>query len=111
MISHVILFQPKADLSHADRQALLDAFERAVRDIPVVRGVRTGRRLTHGAGYEQSTPSLDVLVAIDFDDLDALQAYLRHPAHAELGARFTQSIGSGWVFDFELASIAELSGI
>ena len=39
MISHVVLFRPKPDLSNADREGLVAAFERAVRDIPTVRGV------------------------------------------------------------------------
>jgi hypothetical protein len=105
VISHVVLFRPKPDLSQPARAALVAAFTRAVHEIPDVRGVRAGRRVLHGAGYEQTTPDLaDVLVVIDFDDLAGLQAYLRHPAHAELGARFGQSVESGLVYDFEVGS-------
>ena len=103
MISHVVLFRPKSDLSNADRDGLASAFERAVREIPTVRTVRVGRRVTHGAGYEQQAPDIiDFLVEIDFDDLDGLQAYLRHPAHVELGERFNQAFSSGLVYDFAL---------
>ncbi|HVZ22881.1 MAG TPA: Dabb family protein [Vicinamibacterales bacterium] len=103
MISHVVLFKPRADLSLADREALVAAFERATREIQEVRGFRVGRRVTHGAGYEQRAPDIaDVLVVIDFDNLDALQAYLRHPAHVDLGVRFAQTFSSGMVYDFEL---------
>jgi hypothetical protein len=109
MTSHVVLFKPRADLSAADRRGLASAFERAVREIPTVRHVRFGKRVTHGAGYEAGAPdSADYFVMIDFDDLAGLQAYLRHPAHEELGARFSESIGSGLVYDFEVGGIEEL---
>jgi|ERR671936_744168 hypothetical protein len=102
MIAHVVLFAPRPDLAAADRRALIVAFERAVREIPSVRGFRVGRRVTHGAGYEQrSSPAVDFFVVVDFDDLAGLQTYLRHPAHEELGARFAQSVSSAWVYDFD----------
>src|SRR5262245_45220018 len=109
MTSHVVLFKPRADLSAADRRALASAFEHAVREIPTVRHVRFGKRLTHGAGYEAGAPdSADYFVMIDFDDLAGLQAYLRHPAHEELGARFGESIASGLVYDCAVGGIEEL---
>ena len=45
---------------------------------------------------------------IDFDDLAGLQNYLRHPAHAELGARFGQALSSALVYDFELGALEDL---
>ena len=109
MISHLVLFRPRTDLSTSDRRSLIAAFTRAVREIPNVRGVRVGRRVRHGAGYEQTSPDLaDVLIAIDFDDVAGLQAYLRHPAHDELGARFNQAMASGVVYDFEVGSDLEV---
>jgi hypothetical protein len=109
VISHVVLFKPRPDLSDADRRALAAAFERAVREIPTVRSVRFGQRVTHGAGYEAGAPdSADYIAMIDFDDLAGLQAYLRHPAHEELGARFGESLSSALVYDFEVGGIEEL---
>jgi hypothetical protein len=101
--------KPRADLSPIERAALIDAFERVVRDIPSVRAVRVGRRVVHGAGYEQlAADTADYLAVIDFDDLAGLQAYLRHPAHEELGVRFNQSLQSALVYDFEAGGIEEL---
>jgi hypothetical protein len=108
VISHIVLFRPRADLSVTDRDALVVAFRRAVQQIPSVRGVRAGHRVTHGAGYEQAPPDLDILIVIDFDDLPGLQTYLRHPAHAELGARFNQAMDSGMVYDFEVGTDLEV---
>ena len=108
MVSHLVLMKPRPDLSIADRRALIDAFERAIREVSTVRGVRVGQRVVHGASYEASTPDSDYLIVIDFDDLNGLQTYLRHPAHAELGARFGQSLSAAAVYDFEVGGVEQL---
>ena len=72
--------------------------------------MRVGRRLIHGAAYERLTPdSGDFMVSIAFDDLAGLQTYLTHPSHEDLGARFYQSISSGFVFDFEVEGVEGLT--
>jgi hypothetical protein len=101
MVTHLVLMKPRPDLTPADRQAFIDAFDRAMREIPTVRGVRIGKRIVHGAGYEQTAPAMDYVASIDFDDLAGLQTYLRHPAHIELGARFGQALSAALVYDFE----------
>jgi hypothetical protein len=108
VISHVVLMTPRADLSLAERRALVDAFERAVREIPTVRAVRVGRRVTHGAGYEEAMPATaDYYIVIDFDDVAGLQTYLGHPAHQALGVRFNQSLSSALVYDYEMSGMAD----
>ena len=110
MVTHLVLMKPRPDLSPAERQILVRAFERAVREIPTVRNVRAGVRIIHGAGYEAAAPdAADFLIALDFDDLAGLQAYLRHPAHAELGARFNQSLSSALIYDFEVGDREDLN--
>jgi Stress responsive A/B Barrel Domain len=109
MISHVVLMKPRGDLTDAARDALIAVFTRATRDIPTIRRVSVGRRVRHGAGYEAAAPdAADYLVVIDFDTLDDLQAYLRHPAHEDLGARFNDSLSAAMVYDFEVAGIDAL---
>jgi hypothetical protein len=107
MVSHTVLFRLRRDLTRPDREALVRAFEVAVRDIPSVRSCRVGRRVTFGAGYEAGAPDLQFAVVIDFDDLDGLQAYLRHPAHVDVGARFNASIDLGLVFDYRMSDPTE----
>jgi stress responsive alpha/beta barrel protein len=109
VITHVVIMKPRADLTARDREALIAAFEHAVREIPVVRGVRIGRRVSHGAQYEQTSPNAaDFLIQVDFDDLAGLQAYLRHPAHEAVGVHFNRLLDSGWVYDFETGDLARL---
>jgi stress responsive alpha/beta barrel protein len=109
VITHIVLIKPRAGLSARDREAFVDTFEHAVRGIPVVRAVRIGRRVTHRAQYEQGSPdAADFLIQLDFDDLDGLQTYLRHPAHEAISAQFRRSLESGWVYDFETGDLTRL---
>lgn len=98
---------PRPGLTDDDRRAFVRAFQQAVRDIPTVRAARIGRRVIHGAGYEASAPPLEYVATIDFDNLADLQAYLRHPAHAQLGDLFGKLLASAIVFDFEVGGIDE----
>ena len=102
MVWHLVLMTPRPNLDAANQRALIDAFERAIRGISAVRDVKIGRRITHGAGYEPSAPTMDYIAIIDFDDLAGLQMYLRHPAHQELGRLFGQSLSGSLVYDFEV---------
>jgi len=112
MVSHVVLMKVRADLSAVERLALIDAFKQAIRNIPSVRGVRVGTRVTHGAGYETGAlDTADYVVVVEFDDLAGLQAYLRHPAHGDLSTRFRQSLGSALVYDFEVGGLERLDGL
>ena len=101
-----------ADLTEADRQAFASAFERATREIPSVRGVRVGKRVMHGAGYEQTAPdAADFVAIIEFEDLPGLQEYLRHPAHEELGILFQKLLAGAMVYDFEMDGLENLAGL
>ena len=109
MVWHLVLMTPRPDLSGADQRALLDAFEHACREIPTVRDVHVGRRVTFGAGYEAAMPdTADYVIALAFDNVGGLQTYLQHPAHEELGTRFNQSLTSALVYDFEVGGVEEL---
>jgi hypothetical protein len=111
MVTHVALLKPRPDLAESDRHAFVEALARAVREIPSVRGVRVGKRITHGAGYEHGIPDADFVALIDFEDLDGLQTYLLHPAHTELGALFGRSLSSALVYDFETGGLEILESL
>ena len=109
MVVHVVLFKPHVDLTPSDRAAFVSALQRAIKEIPTVRGVRVGRRVMFGAEYEKTAPdAADFLAVIEFDDLAGLQTYLEHPAHEELGRRFNESIAAGMVCDFEILDVREI---
>lgn len=109
MLGHLVILTPRPGLTAGDRLALVRAFRHAVTSIEGVRGVRLGRRVTHGADYERTAPpGAGILALIEFEDLAGLQAYLRHPAHDELSARFHESLDSALVLDFDLGGMEKL---
>ena len=112
MLAHIVLSQPKPDLSDADRRAFVDALRQAFESIPSIRRVRVGVRVTHGAAYEQMAANdLTVSAVLEFDDLEGLQAYLAHPAHQNLGARFASSAAVSSVYDYEMTDVDGVDGL
>lgn len=113
MIAHIILFQPRADLSSDARRALLESLTAAASGIPAVRRFRVGRRITHGLpGYEQMMRDpYEYAAIIEFDDVDALRAYLAHPAHLAVGEHFTSSAAAALAYDYEMADAADAAAL
>jgi len=103
VILHLVLFTPRPDLRRDERAALTTALARAIRAIPSVRNCRVGRRLRTGTAYEAAEPQdFQYCGLIEFDDRAGLEAYLVHPAHAELGRLFYETSARTLVHDFEL---------
>ncbi len=99
----MVLLAPRADLTADQRNDVVAALERAAREIPSVRRVTIGRRLRHGAAYEGlPNPDFRFAAIFEFDDLAGLQAYLAHPAHRDLGARFYDSFSGALALDYEM---------
>ncbi len=109
MIAHVVLLEPRAGLSDDEREAFVQAVERAARDIPTVRRGRVGRRVRHGAAYEQG-PDFPFAAIFEFDDVAGLQAYLAHPAHQGLGARFHDSLAAALARDYDMGEVGDVRG-
>jgi hypothetical protein len=96
-----------------DRRALIDTWARALNEIPVIRRAQVGQRVQIGRSYESLT-RLDFPYAaiLEFDNVDALHAYLDHPAHDEISARFFSAIADTLIYDFDVTGDAEgLRGI
>lgn len=113
MIAHVVLFRPRPDLSDAARRQLADAFQAALHQIPSLRRASVGRRVTIGSDYERlSPPNLTHAAILEFDDVEGLWSYLKHPAHAQVGQLFFETFEETLIYDFELkegaAGVGEL---
>jgi hypothetical protein len=107
VIVHVVLFQPRAGVTDAQRNRVLDDLRRAATEIPTIRRFRIGRRVLHGLpGYEQAmTDNYEYVAIIEFDDRDGLEAYLRHPAHETAGAHFTTAASRALAYDYEVSEL------
>jgi hypothetical protein len=109
VITHLVLLEPRAALSDAQRQSALEAVHAAVTACPSVRACRVGRRVRHGLpGYEQGMrQDYQYALILDFDDLDGLRDYLTHPAHARLGTFFTEGASAALAYDYEIVDVEE----
>jgi hypothetical protein len=111
VILHIVLFEPRPDLTEAERRQVLEDLRVAATSIPALRRCRIGRRLRHGApGYEQ-TMQVDYQYAaiMEFDDRAGLEAYLRHPAHEGIGRHFVASAAGALAYDFDMVEAADSS--
>ncbi|HYS25427.1 MAG TPA: Dabb family protein [Vicinamibacterales bacterium] len=108
MIAHVVLFRLRPDVSVAERRALLDTWETALRDIPSIRRATVGQRIRVGRAYEDLIHTDFPYAAIlEFDDTDGLRAYLDHPAHEPIATRFFAALADTLIYDFDVEERAE----
>jgi hypothetical protein len=103
MIAHVVLFKPRPNLSHGDREALLEAMRIAFTNIPAIERVRVGRRRLIGRGYEaQAAVDFEYAAILEFENEASLRSYLDHPAHVDLGRHFGLTAEAALVYDFAM---------
>lgn len=103
MITHVVLFRPRGDLSPAARTELADAFKAVLRKIPSIRRAHVGKRFLHGRAYEtRMHVDYQYAAILEFDDPACLQAYLEHPAHQKLASQFSEAFEQALMYDFDL---------
>jgi hypothetical protein len=107
VIAHIVLLQPRAGLSDAERREALDTLAHAAANVPEIRRFRLGRRVTHGLpGYEQlMAQDFEFALIIEVDDVPALTRYLRAPAHAALGTLFSTATSAALAYDFEMDDV------
>lgn len=109
MIAHVVLFRLRPEVSLEERRALIDSWADALKDIPAIRRAHVGQRVRIGRSYESLT-RLDFPYAavLEFDDVDALRAYLDHPAHEAMATRLFAAIADSLIYDFDMSADAEV---
>jgi len=107
MIAHVVLLQPRADLTDEQRRGALATLSAAAAGVAEIRRFRLGRRVRHGLpGYEQQMrQEFEYALIIELDDLDALKRYLEAPAHTALGELFYGATSAALAYDYDLDDI------
>jgi len=111
MISHVVLFRPKASLTADQRSTLIEALRNAVTGIPSIKKTTIGKRiLLNRPGYEkQMAEHYEYSAILEFDSETDLRAYLDHPAHNNLGRLLFTTAEAVLAYDFIETDIANLS--
>ena len=107
MIAHIVLLQPRRDLTGDQRRAALETLAHAAANVAEIRSFRLGRRVKHGLpGYEQvMAQDFEFALIIEVDDVPALTRYLRAPAHAALGDLFSTATAAALAYDFDMEDI------
>jgi hypothetical protein len=107
VIAHIVLLQPRPELTEDERRAALDTLSRAAGGVPEIRSVRLGRRVKHGLpGYEQKmAQDYEFALIIEVDDVAALTRYLRAPAHRALGDLFSTATQAALAYDYDMTGI------
>jgi len=103
MIAHLVLLQPKPDLTIEQRAAALETIRASAGNLPDVRRFQLGRRVKHGLpGYEQlMKQDFEYALIVEVDDLDALKRYLLAPAHEALGELFYTATAAALAYDYD----------
>lgn len=111
MIAHIVLLQPRPDLTVEERRAALETLTSAAANVPEIRSFRLGRRVTHGlSGYEQAmTQDYEFALIIEVDDVAALKRYLQAPAHRALGDLFSSATAAALAYDYEMGAVVSPS--
>lgn len=102
MIAHVVLLQPRPDLTDAERADAFARLSRVAAGVPEIRTLRLGRRIKHGLpGYEQlMQQDFEYALVVEVDDVEALKRYLQAPAHAALGDVFYRATSAALAYDY-----------
>lgn len=110
MISHVVLFRPRATLTPEERAALIESLESAVTGISTIKRTTIGRRiLLNRPGYEtQMAEHFEYSAILEFDSEADLRAYLDDPAHHNLGGLLFVAAEAVLAYDFVSTSFTEL---
>jgi hypothetical protein len=108
VIAHIVLLQPRPDLTEQQRDEALATLRRAAADVPGIRRLRLGRQVKHGLpGYEQLMPQdFEFALIVELDDMNALKAYLEAPAHMALAGLFYTATTAALAYDYALDEIA-----
>jgi hypothetical protein len=109
MITHVVLFRPQQAIGAEQSALILESLQRGIAQCPTVRACRIGRRVRHGLpGYEQHmAEDYQYVLALDFDDIAGLRAYLAHPAHDQIGGFFTSAASASLAYDYEIVDLGD----
>ena len=111
MISHVVLFRPRATLSSGERAELIESLKAAVTGIASIKRATIGRRmLLNRPGYEtRMTEHFEYGAILEFDSEADLRDYLDHPAHTSLGNLLFTAADAVIAYDFASTTLADLT--
>ena len=96
MICHLVFYRTKQGLNEQDEIRLMEEARRRLPKVPGVMNLKVGRSL---GGTDQG---FTIALAMDFTDVDALEAYRVHPDHQKFVTKIAEPLLENvWRYDFE----------
>jgi len=110
VISHIVLFRPRATLTAEQRRTLVNALRAAVEGISEIKRATIGKRiLLNRPGYEAlMAEHYEYSAILECESEADLRAYLDHPSHNDLGKLLFTSAEAVLAYDFLSANLTEL---
>ena len=109
MILRLVLFHLRGEVTDYDSRVLLSSVTAAVKSVPGLLSFNVGRRVDGDGAYTLGEASankdaapFDYAAVFQFENANSLQAYLRHPAQAEIRTRFAAVVSSAITCDYEI---------
>lgn len=104
MVAHIVLFNPKIGLTADQLRLFAQSIQDVTRQIAEVRRALVGKAVHVVPSYPRSLgdQTYQFAAVLEFNDTDALAAYLEHPSHRVLGRLFWDYCGSAVVMEAEL---------
>jgi len=101
VITHVVLFRPRRDMTIDEKRDLADAVRKACTEAPSVQRFEIGRIVDVGAGYAAKVgeSTYEYIAIIEFADRAGLMAYFDHPAHTRMAELFWKACESTAIVD------------
>ena len=97
MITHVVLLQPKSEVTEEQLQTALAHVEELQQTIPGIISVQAHRNLN---ANNEKNKGYTYGFVVQFADIEALNAYAPHPAHKVVGAEL-RSVSQS-IIDFDI---------
>lgn len=109
MIAHIVLFEPRPNITAAEQRDFLDAIAHAVRQIEQVQNARIGRVVEIGrlpdVNGGQTTYSFAAV--FEFDGRESLAEYLAHPSHDLVRTLFWKHCAATLIVDVDLEVVSD----
>lgn len=107
MISHIVLFQPKAGLTEDQILLFAQQFKLVMDTVPGISRGQVGRSVDIYSGEDRNLgdKAYSFAAVLEFEDAGALVSYLHHPEHRKLGRLFWEYCDSTVVMEAETVDV------
>ncbi len=100
MIRHAVIWKFKETADGFDRRTNMERVKGELEALP--RRMPGIRRLEVGLNDLENGTNYDLILIVDFDDYDALNAYLKHPEHLKVADLVTKVRENRVAVDYKL---------